>query len=389
MTSRLCREVAVMGWCGFRHRGKHWFLLILGAIFGAGVLAGGLLFFSGGSLGTPKSTLSTKGLSQNHLLFSPDGRYLVVAANVLSTDGNSPEYFAGELSVWDLTNGQLTRSIVTPQWIRSLSMTEKGDLLAVAIGAEQLPGVPNEGMPREVRLYSFPDMNEKGKLESKGFISCAALSPEGRFLATATKVAELKLWDTSDLALKRVLKGIGSATDCVRFSADGAVVAFNEWKAPPGAIRGGSVMIRQFHTRTGEPLKAIEIPNWDKPPNFLYLPDGKNMIVDCKGVAIYNTESGEATDLWPAPRAGNKSRGLAISKDGKWLLMTEYTKSIRVSQSEPHVIIIDLETKKVRNHWRWKSENPPGSPGPIGITSDKRKLAIGAEKVYLFDLDGN
>ena len=68
-----------------------------------------------------------------HLLFTPDGKHLLVGGDGLDHTKKGGQW-EGDLSIWDVTTKKIENSIRLPHWIRSLSLIRKGDLLAVSCG---------------------------------------------------------------------------------------------------------------------------------------------------------------------------------------------------------------------------------------------------------------
>ena len=337
---------------------------------------------------TANATLAPKGLSVNCLLFAPDSKHLIVGSRSMTPDGLSPKYAESELSVWDYNNKTKLHSIITPQWVRALSLSKKGDLLGVAIGSpkEQTPNWVMEGKPREIRLYSFPDMKEVAKVESERYINSLSLSPDGKWLAASSMSdtfrgpAEVKVWDVATLKVKYTINDLRVEHTVVQFSPDGKTLAM----ADGGAIQKKQArpIIRIHETETGKKERDFDPGTTPFDPrsfDLRFTPDGKKLIASALiYIHVVDLATGNADKLGDKLRTGY--RKIATTSDGKWLVVSEPAPEPR---RQSYIRIWDVETNKKREEWI-----PKHGLGPIAISVDKKTLAIGGDQVYLYDLTG-
>ncbi len=353
-----------------------------------------VLTYPDASSRVPAATLAPKGPRVNCLLFSPDGKYIIASSPALSARLNSPEYHQSELSVWEVATREKVYSTLTPQWVRSLSLTAKGDLLAVAVGGPKETGnFANDGKPREVRLYSFPAMKEVGKLESTRFVNSATLSPDGKWLATASMsdtfqaAAEVKVWDASTLTLKRSIDDIFHSTSQAQFSPDGERLAIIDYHSAKNIRKEEYVKarIRQFRTDTGEPLGFFQMKEDIPLQEFAYMPGGKKVIANHGALFICDLESGKQDAIADGANF-SADRKTAVSQDGKWVAI-----ALNYPQGSPRkpsrIIIWDVDSRKVIDDWPWSNSGKLN--GPVAISPDKKTLVVGFDKIYLFDLKPN
>lgn len=121
-------------------------------------------------------------------------------------------------------------------------------------------------------------------------LSCLALSPCGRYLATGSESpysdyeagGELAVWD---LAIGRVVSatfgvqyGVGWSenADCLQWTADGSLL---------GAVFCTNVVgtFAPFDNRGGPLMSACLTSGWDSAPTFCFSPDGAQLCVACWG----------------------------------------------------------------------------------------------------------
>jgi WD40 repeat protein len=78
---------------------------------------------------------------------------------------------------------------------------------------------------------------------NESIIWCAALSNDGKWLATGDNASNVRIWNAATSETKRILKGNGRAVDCVSFSIDGEHL-----------VTGGDDGVRIWNLATGQEL---------------------------------------------------------------------------------------------------------------------------------------
>jgi len=122
----------------------------------------------------------------------------------------------GTVSVWDMRDGSLTRSLQAyPHPISSVAATPDGTCLFAGSGAH--PTVVGWTMPEAKRAFSLCG-HKKGA-------ACVATSPDGRMLAVGGYDNVIYLWRLSDQRLVALLRSHGSSVRSVSFSPDGVLLA--------------------------------------------------------------------------------------------------------------------------------------------------------------------
>lgn len=303
----------------------------------------------------------------------------------------SKEYHQSELSVWEVTSRKKLHSIVLAQWIRSLSISDKGDLLVVATsGPKETGNFANDGLPRQVRVYAFPAMKEIACFESPRHITSAVVSSDGQLIAAATasddvkSAAEVVVWETNAQKIKHTIKETSHQTVQIRFSPDGKTIALADVlmleKASKLQLPG--VFIREFKAATGEFVRSAMINEAYPTTDMHFIREGAAIVIDYGYlISIWDRQTGAIDHLpknvFPHPQ----TRGTTVSKDEKWLI-AGMGRSTGRPVRPPRIVIWDLGAQKAQFDWQWEKGGPPVH----ALTSDKKTLAIGGDKVHLFDL---
>jgi WD40 repeat protein len=151
--------------------------------------------------------------TQNPLLFSPDGRFLIVASGY-------------EMSVWRLADRALHYRLSFTMPVRLCQVSPDGRLLAVAIQSLDNP----DG---EVFLYNLEDGSLRGRLLSARYVGYGALrfSADGTLLAVAPYSNEVYLYRAADGTLQGVIADYGHP---LVFSPDGRYLVTRRyvWQLP-------------------------------------------------------------------------------------------------------------------------------------------------------------
>jgi WD40 repeat protein len=339
--------------------------------------------------------LSPKGQNQSCLLFSPDGKFLIVGSRGMGGSDRTAEQSEGELSIWQISSKEKKHVVSTTQHIRSVSFPRNGDFLAVAVGGPKDvdANLKREGKPREVRIYSFPGMKEKARIPSQRYVTSAIFSPDGKLLAIATESdeagepAKVEVLDAETLKPKYVIDDLSARRTALRFSTDGSLLALIDSKKHPKIeakfpTRAGQPVFRIVNSANGDLKRIVEAgrPVDSTVTDFWLVPDDKNLIANFQHEILMITDGAEPTRM-PDRKFRTSKRDLALSSDGQLLAIGVGPSSGR-PEIPSHVIIWDVKAKKTRYEWPW---NEP-SAHCVAISPDKKFLAVGSDKVYLFEL---
>lgn len=324
--------------------------------------------------------------------YSPDGKYLVAGTEVRA-DGKSVEQ-DGELFVWESGKYALHKSIQMPHWVRDFSFSPKGDLLAVAIGWDRNAQKIDEKAPGQVRIYSFPEMKEKGRLEIGLCVNSVSFSADGKLLATASQrtrqtsgtladwSAEVKVWDVDSLKLKYQVDKMRIVMSHVQFSPDGGLLGVADWMDPDKD--GRTMQIRQLSPQTGRPLNEIK---GYVDVQFKYFPDGSKLV--SRFLSTWDATSGKFLERYDYPelqKGGKRGCHIAIAKDGSHIVAGLSRDNSRPRNRPAHVGLFDVPKSKMVHEIRFPDE-PRIHVHSIAISPDKQKVAVGADRVYLVEVN--
>lgn len=322
------------------------------------------------------------GAFSSKLLVSPDDEFIVVGSSWLGPA--LPELLQGELSVWKMRDRSMLKAIELPRYASFLSMDKKGTLLVVGMGAQKSVGRPvYDGKPRQIRIYSFPELKEIHRIESEEFVKSAILSPDGTLLAAAVEIegrarAEVIVWDTSDWKVKYKISDFFWWTTTVRFSPDGKLLGVTDYKQG-GPFNPIGARIRLHEASTGKRTSDIAVMPTEIPMSFEFLTNDRFAIQSRQAISFWRADGVEDGDTIRLEIL--RDRQFFLSADRKLQMISNPRDHASRPKKSGQVILWDIDAKKVLRQWDRQNA------GPLAITSDKKKLAMGWDKVYLYDLD--
>ena len=172
-----------------------------------------------------------------------------------------------------------------------------------------------EACPQDLRGWEWSYLNGRidesiATLEIEPFVA-AALSPDGRLLASSSRAGVVEIWNVS--RRQRVGEHKVPATFCetMSFSPDGSLIAVGTRSDSPSFV---------IDTESGTPV--LEIPATEQVKSVLIHPDGKRLVTgSARGVlAIRSLDSGDILQtLTDARSSGQWITALGVSSDGTML----------------------------------------------------------------------
>ena len=257
--------------------------------------------------GQLRETSQDLGSSTRPVAFSPDGRWLAVALNYVESSGQCGVVL---LDTQGSKLGAEARRVQAQNCpLSSAALSADGRLLATGTN--------------EVRLWNAQTGELLHTLEGQSVITeSVAFSPDGQMLASAGHVdSTVRLWDVRAGTLKQELKSAHEAPTAVAFSPDGKLLATGGYD---GALKfwdaAGGAPKRTFDYAPGSVINSIA-----------FSPDGR--LVACGGngsggeLKVWDTRTGELKlDL----KAGGVVSSLTFSPDGRTLACAASDKTVKL-----------------------------------------------------------
>ncbi|NEO43948.1 MAG: hypothetical protein F6K55_07340 [Moorea sp. SIO4A3] len=328
--------------------------------------------------------------------FSPDGNMLATASDgTILIEGKTEDK---TVRVWDLQGNQLAVLRGHQGWVRSVSFSRDGKMLATA--SHDNPLTEDKIEDTTVRVWDLQG-NQLAVLRGhQDWVNSISFSPDGKTLATASHDKTARVWDLQGNSLA-VLRGHQSSVSSVSFSRDGKTLATASWNTvrvwdlqsnPLALLRGhqDSVTSVSF-SRDGKMLATASndktVRLWDLQGNQLALFQGHQDSVtsvsfsrDGKTLATASWNKVRVWDLQSNPLAllrGHQDSvtSVSFSRDGK-MLATASSDTVRLWDLQGNSLAV------LRGHQSFVYDakfNPDG----------KMLATASSDTVRLWDLQGN
>jgi serine/threonine protein kinase/DNA-binding beta-propeller fold protein YncE len=256
--------------------------------------------------GLLRETSSDLGGSARPVAFSPDGKTLVVALYMLAASNQCAVVFL------DTQGGKLgaeKRRVNVPICpLSAAALSHDGKTLATATN--------------EVRLWNAETGELKHALEGHSVVTeSVAFSPDGQMLASAGHVdGTVRLWDVREGKLRQEIKAHEAPT-AVAFSPDGHVLA-------TGGYDGA---LKLWDVGAGAPRKTLEYDAGSVIVSIAFSPDGALLACGGSGsegeLKVWDARTGELKfDL----KAGGVINSVAFSPDSTRLACATTDKTVAV-----------------------------------------------------------
>jgi WD40 repeat protein len=301
----------------------------------------------------------SQGFSTDTVRFSPDGTLIASAGS------------SGKIILWDRFTGKELFSLSGHRSpVVSLAFRADGALLASVAQPFAFSGIQQAG---EVKVWNVrPGELSRGKVHT-GPVTSLAVSPDGSILASMSpgsgqQPGEVKVWDTWFRRELFPLPSSRGLVTCGRFRPDGRALA--------AGMLDGKVCV--WDLRTG----ALRWRAWNSGPVLAvsFSPDGKRLAVTVSGlpegmseVVVSDALTGALKGKYPF---GGPLSDVAFSPNGKFLAVSmpgEITAKGLKGLKYGRVIVLDGATHRVVR----KLGGISGESPQLAFSPDGKRLALG------------
>ena len=298
-------------------------------------------------------TLRGNGQPIHSLAFSPDGRWIITAAQELGQDEGAP----GEWALWDAATGRAIESRPTRgSWVVAVAPTGTMVAAGLAAGAGSLGTVSLW----EMKADRPPSLTCEPVRVIRTEQACPrgiAFSPDCRRLATVScnPGSCLELWEVDTGKRVRAISIASSRMFAVAFRPDGKQLA--------AACTDGSVFL--YDATTGDTTGSLR-GHTGAVYDVAYSPDGSR-IMTCgqdETVRVWSSASGQAIHVLH----GHDSfvRAVAISPDGTRIASASEDNGVRIWDA-----VTGKEIGRLRGHSRFVTT--------VAFSPDGRRIASASE----------
>ena len=293
----------------------------------------------------------------------------------------------GEIFLWSLPEGERIGILESDHWIGGLAFSPSGRrLVSCASG---------------VILWDAEKQSELKRVPGEG--QAIAWSPDGRWIAAAAGPGSVRLLDAEDIRTRRTLRKDGGVVDAITFSPDGRRVAFGNRKG----------VVVEFDVASGKELSFARLSDEELSKKFVsalaYLPDGRLLT----GLGDGSLLCGDAVLRFPpgAPCT------IAVSPDGKRVAVAGEGGAVRVWRTDRLLLSGEPPSATLRRHRNWVNSiayTPDGhlvsagydgrivvgrpgeplvleghrsSPKSVAFTRDGRFLAVSGDETVFLELE--
>ncbi len=239
-------------------------------------------------------SLSTTGDERaNAVAFSPDGKYVVVAAS-------------GGIYLFDSQTLSREQFISTGTWVRTLAISPDGTSLLAGLFDET------------ARMFSFPAFEPKSQFENLGgWARSVAFTSDGRLAAVAAGDA-IRLWNTTDGSLQLTIPDLDGVR-ALAISPDGVTLAVG--------LQDNSIQLRA--TSDGSLLKMLlGHAGWIR--CLAFSPDGTQLASGAFDATarVWDVQTGELRHTLTDHQSS--VLGIAFSPDGTSLATGSVDQTVRL-----------------------------------------------------------
>jgi outer membrane protein assembly factor BamB len=233
----------------------------------------------------------------------------------------------------DLENGTAVPSTKRHNdWVTAVAYSADGKYLVSAGGSEFAPERNGGATSGQIKVWDLVAKEDRGQLEGHtNKVFAAAISPDGKTLATGGADKSIRLWNLESMRQQNVLLGHSDAISSLSWSRDGDLLASGSWDQS----------VKIWKVATGKELATLTGAE-DEVLSVALSPDGQTVVAGSADwtVRVWQVTSQRQLDVLNGHRGAVSA--IAFSPDGKLLATGSADESIKLWHVDSRTVIDTL-----------------------------------------------
>ncbi len=217
-------------------------------------------------------------------------------------------------------------------WVTAVAYSADGKYLVSAGGSEFAPERNGGTTSGQIKVWDLAAKADRGQLEGHtNKVFAAAISPDGKTLATGAVDKSIRLWSLETMKQQNVLLGHTDAVSSLSWSADGSLLASGSWDKS----------VKVWNVATGKEIATLTGPE-DEVLSVALSADGQTVFAGSADwtVRVWQVNSQRQLDVLNGHRGAVNA--LVLSRDGKLLSTGSADETVKLWHVDSRTVIDTL-----------------------------------------------